>query len=57
MSVETCKHPVHKQHINTVKPAYVVTSVKGSPVLNSHFYWSLEAKYSVNEPVLRGHLS
>ena len=37
---------------NTVKPAYVVTSIKGSPVSGS-----LEPKYSANEPVLRGHLS
>ena len=23
----------------TVKPAYVVTSIKGSPVLSSHLFW------------------
>ena len=40
----------------TVKPAYVVTSIKGSPVLRI-FSGSLEPKYSANEPALRGHLS
>ena len=25
--------------ISTVKPAYVVTSIEGSPVLNSHLFW------------------
>ena len=36
----------------TVKPAYVVTSIKGSLVLSSHFSGSTEPKYSANEPVL-----
>ena len=43
--------------VNTVKPAYVVTSIKGSHVLSSHFFGSLEPKYSANEHVLRDHLS
>ena len=44
----------------TIKPAYVATSIKGSPVLSSHLSGSLEPKYtmhSANVPVLRGHLS
>ena len=36
----------------TVKPAYVVTCSKGSPVLST-FSVSLKLKYSANEPVLR----
>ena len=36
---------------STVKPAHVVTSIKGI------FFGSLEAKYSANEPAFRGHLS
>ena len=38
----------------TVQPAYVVTSIKGSPATFSR---SLDAKHSANELVLRGHQS
>ena len=48
---------LYDRHSTTVKPAYVVTSIKGSPVLSSHLFWVLEPKYSANESVLRGHLS
>ena len=44
-------------NVNIVKPAYVVTSMKGSPALAATFSWFLDPKYSANEPVLRGHLS
>ena len=35
----------------TVKPAYVVTFIKGSPVFSSHLSEPLELKYNSNEPV------
>ena len=41
----------------TVTPAYVATCIKASPALSSHIFGSLVPKYSVDEPVLRGHLS
>ena len=37
---------------NTVKPAFVVISIKGSSALSSHFFRI--PKYCANEPVLRG---
>ena len=48
---------IAKFKLHTVKPAYMVTSIKGSPLLSSHLFWTLEPKHSANEPVLRGHLS
>ena len=44
-------------HTNTVKHAYVVTSIKGHLPLAAIFPGSLESKYSADEPELRGHLS
>ena len=40
-----------KPLLYTVKPAHVVTSIQGSPVLST-FSGSHEPKYSVNEPIL-----
>ena len=39
-----------------VKPAYVVTWIKGSPVFKATFSGSLSPNYRANEPVFRGHL-
>ena len=42
----------------TVKPAYVVTSIKQSPVLKGHFFSCLVTDNLILiEPLLSGHLS
>ena len=45
------------QVIITVKPAYVVTCIKQSPVLRGHHFLSCYWEFMWIEPLLRGHLS